>query len=183
MTVTDLTEPLLANLLVTVRANFAQVAEYSRTAVNRPGEVQRDDQAVEDLSFSDVDTVSNEEELFCSDDALEDGSKPHSEVDGVIIGQPTRKSCDLWDIANVRVRALDWKLENDRYTALHRQASPEHRITACGGSPGMEEDETTSALDYLQVRVASTSHSTVQLSFFRFFYGRAIGVSRCLGNP
>ena len=162
VTLTDLTEPLLRNLLKTVCANFCSDEESSSAQIDTPGvsgfgaNPCDGDGFCGDLDFSDAQSVSDEEELFGVEplnqplpEELQSLSSNHGAERGA---QQRASSFQQWDVASVRVRALDWKEEWDRYVQAHGKPMPPPKSDVrCRMAQG-DEDETTSALDSVHVR-------------------------------
>lgn len=158
VTLSDLTEPLLRNLLSTVRLNFTSDDSASNSASQSAAACAVAGETCGDIAFSDAESVSDEAELFGDEDLRDqplDENKPHFRNESALRGAQQRTSSyQQWDVSTVRVRELDWKLEWDRYVELHGEPMPPHKANPTCTNAGVvqpEEDETTSALDSLQV--------------------------------
>ena len=129
MTVTDLTAPLLRNLLHTVRGNFhsTTVSASSGQAHGTPAqELQPEDgdtcEQLHDLEFSDAESVSDEADLF---DATTDrgnamAGEHRNNAGAADAGHEAVRAAGSgqeWDVGNVRVRVMDWKEEWDLWRA------------------------------------------------------------------
>ena len=108
-----------------------------------------------DLDFSDADSVSDEGELFGVEPLNEHVPgqiEPHSSNHGASRGlQQGATSFQQWDVSSVRVRALDWKHEYDRYVRAYGEPVLSHTPDVRRDVSRTDEDETTSALDSVQV--------------------------------
>eukprot|EP00892_Ulva_mutabilis_P000111 jgi/Ulvmu1/100/UM001_0103.1 len=160
VTVTDLTTPLLQNLLQTVRLNSkpapalqsdATEPRQAPAAHTAPPACGAPPAELPELEFSDAESVSDEAELFAADSEEDSGDAEfYRGGAGVAVGGAAgdggaAQGDREWDVGVVRVRVMDWKREWDMLRADGGSAG------AAGGlAVSSREDDTTSALDALQ---------------------------------